>query len=79
MKAQPAIKSYFFEKGYTDLWNTINSSWKYNLASAKSYFEKTNNNNWFYKILFFMAGLSVVIFGTAFFLCISVLHIAILF
>jgi hypothetical protein len=78
MKAQPAIKSYFFEKGYTDLWNTINSSWKYNLASAKSYFEKTNNNNWFYKILFFMAGLSVVIFGTAFFLCISVLHIAIL-
>ena len=78
MKTQPAIKSYFFGKGYNDLWNTINSSWKYNSASAKLYFEKTNNDNWFFRILFFMAGLSVVIFGTAFFLGISILHIAIL-
>lgn len=79
MKAQPAIKSYFFEKGYKDLWETIKNSWGYNIESAQSYFEKTDDDNWFFKILYFTAGLSVVIFGTAFFIFISVLHIAILF
>ena len=79
MKIQPAIKSYFFEKGYNDLWNTIKCSWKYNLAYAQLYFTKTNDDNWFAKITYFAAGLSVVSFGTAFFLCISVLHIVFLF
>ena len=79
MKTQPAIKSYFFDKGYKDLWNTIISSWKYNLVSAESYFDKTDTDNWVNKVLFFTAGLSVVVFGTLFFCLISILHIFILF
>jgi hypothetical protein len=78
MKPQPAIKSYFFEKGYSDLWGTIKSSWNYNWTSAQSYFQKADDDSWFYKIMFFTAGLSVVIFGTAFFVLLSVLHISIL-
>ena len=54
MKAQPAIKSYFFEKGYKDLWETIKNSWGYNIESAQSYFEKTDDDNWFFKILYFI-------------------------
>lgn len=78
MKAQPAIKSYFFKKGYEDLWKTISNSWNYNFDSAELYFGKTDDDNWGLKILYFSAGLSVVVFGTAFFLFLSFLHILIL-
>ena len=30
-KPQPAKVSYFFGKGYTDLWNTIKESWSRNI------------------------------------------------
>ena len=79
MKAQPAIKSYFFEKGYKDLWETIRTSWRYNIESAESHFEKASDaETWFGKIMYFTAGLSVVVFGTAFFIVISFLHITVL-
>ena len=32
---QPAKLSYFFGKGYKDLWNTIKESWSRNINSAK--------------------------------------------
>ena len=32
---QPAKLSYFFGKGYLDLWNTIKESWIRNFATAK--------------------------------------------
>ena len=35
---QPAKVSYFFGKGYVDLWNTIKESWKRNIYSAKDQF-----------------------------------------
>lgn len=35
--AQPAKKSYFFDKGYKDLLNTIKGAWKRNAASIKKF------------------------------------------
>lgn len=35
---EPAIKSYFFGKGYQDLINVIKESWQRNLASAGDFF-----------------------------------------
>jgi len=81
---QPAIKSYFFGKGYRDLGNTIRDSWLMNLDSARNYWEKTVE--FWHKGDFFMLGsvamafaaLSVVVFGTAWFLVLSAVHILIL-
>lgn len=81
---EPAIKSYFFGKGYKDLQATIIESWKRNLASAQkelvaggklwpgTYWAK----GW--AILRWTAGLSIVLSGTAFFLAFSALHVVIL-
>ena len=38
MAQQPAKVSYFFEKGYADLWATIKESWSRNIQSAKDQF-----------------------------------------
>ena len=35
---QPAKVSYFFGKGYSDLWNTIKESWSRNIHSAGDQF-----------------------------------------
>ena len=43
MENQPAIKSYVFEKGYKDLWNTIQDSWKANLKEAKQHFGQSRS------------------------------------
>ena len=37
---EPAIKSYFFGKGYTNLKNVIIESWQRNNASTKEFFSK---------------------------------------
>lgn len=34
-RIQPARKSYFFQKGYVDTWNTIKGAWAYNFESIK--------------------------------------------
>jgi GTPase SAR1 family protein len=82
---QPAIKSYFFGKGYRDLGHTIADSWFLNWEAAKKYGGKFTDywgqGSWYY---FMAAGsgfaaFSVVVFGGAFFLALSVIHIAILF
>ena len=36
---QPAKVSYFFGKGYTDLFNTIKGAWSRNVVSAKDQWE----------------------------------------
>jgi hypothetical protein len=81
---EPAVKSYFFGKGYRDLQATIVESWKRNLASAQkelvaggklwpgTYWAK----GW--AILRWTAGISIVLSGTAFFLAFSILHVALL-
>ncbi len=80
--SEPAIKSYFFDKGYRDLRATIADSWRRNLASAKDHFDKvgahlrTDDNH--LAIVWGAAGVSVVIFGTAIFLVASAVHVAVL-
>ncbi len=41
---QPASKSYFFSKGYTDVWNTIKSAWGYNWESVKKHWDNIKMN-----------------------------------
>lgn len=84
---QPAIKSYFFGKGYRDLGHTIADSWQLNWASAANfgsqaadYFREGSFSKWkyFLSIGAGLAAFSVVVFGTAFFLALSAVHIAVL-
>jgi len=77
---EPAIKSYFFGKGYTDLRSVIVESWQRNIASAKDFFTKINTTgewweNAFSFVFWGSAGVSVVLFGTLFFCAVSLLHI----
>jgi len=84
---QPAIKSYFFEKGYRDLGNTIADSWKLNLETAEKFGAKFSNylkeaqytkSKYLFAAGAGFAALAVVVFGTAFFLALSAIHIVIL-
>jgi len=79
---EPAIRSYFFGKGYRDLWNTIRESWDRNLASARDHFAKVGDHlgtdeTW-WAVLWGAAGVSVVVFGTAVFVVASAVHVLIL-
>ncbi len=82
---QPAIKSYFFDKGYKDLRDTIVDSWKRNLASAKGFWGKAEGfwaqggPHMLLAVGAAFAALSVVVFGSAWFLVLSLVHIVILF
>lgn len=76
MENQPAIKSYVFEKGYKDLWNTIQDSWKANLAEANqhlSQFETTVTGAFHLGV-----GISIIVFGSIFFGMISLLHVSLM-
>jgi len=77
---EPAIKSYFFGKGYRDLEAVIKESWKRNLGSAKNFFSGTKTYGEWWEIVFSFifwggAGVSVIVFGTLFFVAVSLLHI----
>ncbi len=81
---QPAIRSYFFGKGYRELASTISASWSANLASASQLFQRAASQ-WprgypgkALAVLFGAAGASVMVFGTLLFLAASVLHISLL-
>lgn len=84
IKEQPAIKSYFFGKGYRDLANTIKDSWLMNIDSMVDYWDKTkkfwNKGNIFMAatIATVFAAISVVIFGTLWFVTLSIFHIVFL-
>lgn len=80
----PAIRSYFFGKGYRDLGATITGSWNSNLSSAQKEFAEAGRL-WpgevpakAMAILRGTAGVAVMVFGTAFFLAFSALHIVVL-
>ena len=81
---EPAIKSYFFGKGYTDLRSTIEESWRRNLDSARDHFGKAERlfpgetGNKAMAVLWGAAGISVVVFGTIVFLVASVVHVTVL-
>lgn len=78
----PAIRSYFFGKGYRDLGATIAESWQRNLDSAKKFFNKAPGGDdpeeIFQSGVWIAAGISTLIYGTAFFLVASAAHIILL-
>ena len=43
-KEQPARISYFFGKGYVDLWNTIKEAWALNLATVVDQRDRMKKN-----------------------------------
>ncbi|HLM67480.1 MAG TPA: hypothetical protein VK358_08135, partial [Longimicrobium sp.] len=82
---EPAIRSYFFGKGFRDLRQTIESSWWRNHECAQTHFgrgrlhysseeltEKAMG------ILFGTAGVLVMVFGTVVFLAASAVHVLVL-
>ncbi|KHD07857.1 hypothetical protein PN36_13170 [Candidatus Thiomargarita nelsonii] len=80
---EPAIKSYFFGKGYRDLGAVIKESWERNLDSTKDFFSKIKKDGegWQKALSFIFwggAGVSVIIFGTVFFVAVSLFHILLL-
>jgi hypothetical protein len=80
--SEPAIKSYFFGKGYTDLGATIADSWRRNLASAGEHFSKASRHfgadEKSQALIYGTAAISVVLFGTAVFLLASAVHVVVL-
>lgn len=80
---EPAIKSYFFGKGYKDLLNVIKNSWSRNRANSKKYFSHIDTTGEWWEVISSVlfnggAGISVVIFGTIVFAIISIVHVIIL-
>ena len=67
---QPAKKSYFFEKGYIDLKNTISNAWSMNKNSINRYINNLSikRDNAGIKIIMIivniLAIISVVVFGS---------------
>lgn len=68
---QPAKKSYFFDKGYTDLWNTIKGAWSRNSRSIKKYVtniqdlsDESTVLKFFLFIVNVIAIIAVVLFGS---------------
>src|SRR6185295_6497492 len=80
----PAIRSYFFGKGYLDLHAVIADTWARNLASAQKELTAMRSlwpRSWTGKGLALVRGAaaaSILVFGTAFFLVASILHVALL-
>ena len=71
MQKQPAQKSYFFDKGYKDLGNTIKGAWSRNTDSIKKY--AGNFGDWYDKplavkiflgIVNILAMIAVIVFGS---------------
>lgn len=75
---QPAVKSYFFGKGYRDLGATINASWTENLRVADGHWKSAQGVEFLPRVFALGAGLAVTIFGTAFFLALSAIHAVVL-
>ncbi len=82
--SEPAIKSYFFGKGYRDLGAVISDSWHRNLDSAQHELKQARSfwpREYHHKGLALLrgsAGVSVLVFGMVFFLAASALHIVVL-
>ncbi len=79
---EPAIKSYFFGKGYRDLVATIKDSFNRNLQSAGKFFNAVGTGSgpmYTLKRVFYIgAGIATFVFGTAVFVAASAFHVALL-
>lgn len=74
---QPAYKSYFFQQGFIDIGLAVKLSWIKNAQTAKMYYDEYNtkglmSDRGVYNLL---CALSVVTFGTVFFVLISMITI----
>lgn len=78
-KKQPAKKGYFFEQGFKDIAIVIKTSWLKNAQTAKNYYTRYNNYGLlsFKGIYNFFCAISVVTFGTVFFVVISAIMLII--
>lgn len=82
---QPAQKSYFFDKGYKDLGNTIKGAWSRNTDSIKKY--AGNFGDWYDKplavkiflgIVNILAMIAVIVFGSIITAVITVINVLVL-
>lgn len=82
---QPAVKSYFFGKGYNDAFKVIRDAWFYNLQTAQKFVDNISNyhGGWFLKIWVVLfnvfAIVSVYVVGTTVFLALTAVHLTIVF
>ena len=82
---QPAKKSYFFDKGYKDLGNTIKGAWARNSDSIKKYASNLGNlgdhglpAKLFLGLVNILAMVAVVVCGSAITAVITFINIVIL-
>ena len=80
-KPQPAKVSYFFGKGYSDLWNTIKESWSRNIHSAGDQFSLACEKGCFTMGggMNLIAAISIFTFGSLITAFTTFAHIAVLF
>lgn len=81
---QPAKKSYFFGKGYTDVGHTIKGAWKRNFDSLEKFKDNISNARYsggggfaFLLILNVLAMIAVIVFGSIITAAVSILNITI--
>lgn len=89
-KEQPARISYFFGKGYVDLWNTIKEAWALNLATVVDQRDRMKKNfkefSWdkegiiygFKGAISLVTMLAIFIFGSIITACTTLFHVGIL-
>lgn len=80
VKEQPAKVSYFFGKGYTDLFNTIKEAWILNIDSAKNQFAIAGEKGYFTMggAINLVAAISIFVFGSIITAFTTTAHIAVL-
>ncbi len=81
---QPAVKSYFFGKGYADVGKTIKGAWQRNFASLGKIKDNISNARYrgkfafvFLLILNVLAMLAVIVFGSIMTAAVSMINIAV--
>lgn len=87
MTEQPAVKSYFFGKGYNDLNNVLSGAWANNHSTAKVFIDQMSLSwdigipylKWFTIIACLFATVAMYVVGTAFYLALAAIHVLILF
>ena len=79
-KEQPAKISYFFGKGYVDLWNTIRDAWILNIDSAKRQFSLSAEKG-FFSIgggMNLVAAMAIFVFGSMITAFTTAVHVGVL-
>ncbi len=80
-RKQPAKLSYFFGKGYVDLWNTIKEAWSRNFYAIKMQFSMAAEKGIFSfgGGMRIVAGIAILVFGSMISWFTTMFHIGVLF